>query len=331
MAKNEIKTATTAEQYMTEVIGPRIEAIEETIDSLKEDQTTVLNTVKESNAALEERFEQMQTAKEHGPQRKYFNQEFVDTAIKNSIGKLLDDNLIQRKIKVESTATAHLSSEDLNLLRTQTKAINEWIRSSQQSRIAYEKSRRPFIGINFTKKWLRATAIVLFMFTLFAIGYVHNGVHQTPQSWANRSYEAGLELDEENPGAAYHEIMQDFKNGYVTEARQKVIDREVAGKERLKKKHQYEKKLNKYLTEVDSLGVTVTNFIEHVDPNGEREVLVFFRDEIDEYAAYISPNGDIAVTLDKSVTSIEKARASFRRKIWRYQGNISEPYKPNKQ
>ena len=48
MAKNAIKTETTAEQYMAEVVGPRIEAIEESLDSLKENQTTVLNTVKEA-------------------------------------------------------------------------------------------------------------------------------------------------------------------------------------------------------------------------------------------------------------------------------------------
>ena len=332
MAKNEIKTETTAEQYMTEVIGPRIEAIEETIDSLREDQTTVLNTVKESNAALATKFEEMQTAKVQGPQRKYFNQEFVDTAIKNSIGKLLDDNLIQRKIKVETTATAHIAADDLTLLRAQANAFKEWTSSNLKSQAAYDKSRRPFIRINFTKKWLRATAIVLFMFTLFAIGYVHYGVHQTPQSWANRSYEAGLELDEENPGAAYHEIIQAFENGYAAEARQKVSDREIAGKERTKKKRKYEKMLNKYLSDVDSVGVTVTDYMEDVDGNGGVESLVFFHwndSPIHSFKAHIEADCAVAITSDKRVISIGTARKYYKYEIWIFCGKITTPFKVN--
>lgn len=78
-------------------------------------------------------------------------------------------------------------------------------------------------------------------------------------------------MDEDNPGTAYHETIQDFKNGNAVEARQKVADRELAGKERTKEKHRYEKKLNKYLTDVDSLGVTVTNYIQAVNKDGETE------------------------------------------------------------
>lgn len=160
---------------------------------------------------------------------------------------------------------------------------------------------------------------------MFSIGYVHYNIHQTPESWADRSYKAGLELDEDNPGAAYHETIQDFRNGYEVEARQKVSDRELAGKERTKMKHRYEKKLSKYLSDVDSLGVDVTNYIQALNEKGEAESLVFFRDDVDEYAAFIFPDGTIGITLDKSICSIEKAKASLQKKIWLWQGNITEP------
>lgn len=325
MGKDRIKTETTAEQYVAEVIGPKIEAIEENLDSLKDNQTVVLNAIKEDNASLASKFEEMRTAKAQGRQFVFCNKENVDASIKESINTLLDDNLVQRKIKVETSATAHISEADVKMMKDQATAFREWMNSNKARQEAYEKSRRPFIRITFGKPWYLWTLIVISAFSLFSIGYVHHNIHQTPESWADRSYKAGLELDEDNPGAAYHEIIQDFRNGYEVEARQKVSDRELAGKERTKMKHRYEKKLSKYLSDVDSLGVTVTNYMQAVNRDGETESLVFFRDDVDEYAAFIFPDGTIGITLDKSICSIEKAKASLQKKIWLWQGNITEP------
>ncbi|MCQ2167180.1 MAG: hypothetical protein MJY69_00725 [Bacteroidales bacterium] len=325
MGKDKIKTETTAEQYVAEVIGPKIEAIEEYLDSLKENQTVILNAIKEDNANLSSKFEEMRTAKAQGRQFVYCNKENVDASIKESINTLLDDNLVQRKIKVETSATAHISEADVKMIKDQANAFREWMKANKTRQEAYEKSRHPFIRIKFGKPWYLWTLIVISAFSLFSIGYVHYNIHQTPECWADRSYKAGLELDEDNPGTAYHETIQDFKNGYSIEARQKVSDRELAGKERTKEKHRYEKKLNKYLTDVDSLGVTVTNYIQAVNRDGETESLVFFRDDVDEYAAFIFPDGTIGITLDKSICSMEKAKASLQKKIWLWQGNISEP------
>lgn len=325
MGKYRIKTETTAEQYVAEVIGPKIEAIEENLDSLKDNQTVVLNAIKEDNASLASKFEEMRTAKAQGRQFVFCNKENVDASIKESINMLLDDNLVQRKIKVETSATAHISEADVKMMKDQADAFRGWMNSNKARQEAYEKSRRPFIRITFGKPWYLWTLIVISAFSLFSIGYVHYNIHQTPESWADRSYKAGLELDEDNPGAAYHEIIQDFRNGYEVEARQKVSDRELAGKERTKTKHRYEKKLNKYLSDVDSLGVNVTNYIQAVNEKGETESLVFFRDDVDEYAAFIFPDGTIGITRDKSIFSIEKAKASLHKKIWLWQGNITEP------
>ena len=325
MGKDRIKTETTAEQYVAEVIGPKIEAIEENLDSLKDNQTVVLNAIKEDNASLASKFEEMRTAKAQGRQFVFCNKENVDASIKESINTLLDDNLVQRKIKVETSATAHISEADVKMMKDQATAFREWMNSNKARQEAYEKSRRPFIRITFGKPWYLWTLIVISAFSLFSIGYVHYNIHQTPESWADRSYKAGLELDEDNPGAAYHEIIQDFRNGYEVEARQKVSDRELAGKERTKMKHRYEKKLSKYLSDVDSLGVNVTNYIQALNEKGETESLVFFRDDVDEYAAFIFPDGTIGITRDKSICSIEKAKASLQKKIWLWQGNITEP------
>ena len=325
MGKDRIKTETTAEQYVAEVIGPKIEAIEENLDSLKDNQTVVLNAIKEDNASLASKFEEMRTAKAQGRQFVFCNKENVDASIKESINTLLDDNLVQRKIKVETSATAHISEADVKMMKDQADAFRGWMNSNKARQEAYEKSRRPFIRITFGKPWYLWTLIVISAFSLFSIGYVHYNIHQTPESWADRSYKAGLELDEDNPGAAYHETIQDFRNGYEVEARQKVSDRELAGKERTKMKHRYEKKLSKYLSDVDSLGVNVTNYIQALNEKGEAESLVFFRDDVDEYAAYIFPDGTIGITLDKSICSIEKAKASLQKKIWLWQGNITEP------
>lgn len=331
MGKDRIKTETTAEQYVAEVIGPKIEAIEEYLDSLKDNQTVVLNAIKEDNASLASKFEEMRTTKAQGRKFIFCNKENVDASIKESINTLLDDNLVQRKIKVETSVTAHISEADVKMMKDQADAFKGWMNSNKARQEAYEKSRRPFIRITFGKPWYLWTLIVISAFSLFSIGYVHYNIHQTPESWADRSYKAGLELDEDNPGAAYHETIQDFRNGYEVEARQKVSDRELAGKERTKEKHQYERKLAKYLSNVDSLGVTVTNYIQVVNKDGEKESLVFFKNEFEESVAYVMPDGTIGITNDRSITTIEKAKASMQRRIWHFNGNISESFKYTKQ
>lgn len=333
MAKNAIKTETTAEQYMAEVVGPRIEAIEESLDSLKENQTTVLNTVKEDNEALKAKFEEMRLTKAQGRQFVFCNKENVDASIKDSINDLLNDNLVRRTIKVEASATAHISESDAKAIKEQTETFRRWTESNKTRADAFEKSRRPFIRIAFGKAWYKWTLIIISTFSLFAIGYVHYNIHQTPEYWADRNYRAGLELDEENPGAAYHEAIQGFKKGYDAETRQKISDREIAGKERTKRKRQYEQKLTKYLSEVDSLGVTVTNYLEDVNKNGEIESLVFFYFSENcelSYVGHIRANGAIAITSDSRVTSIDEAEKYAYQKIWNYVGELSKPFQHRK-
>lgn len=329
MANNVIKTETTAEQYMAEVIGPKIEAIEESLDSLKEDQATVLNAVKTENEDLKAKFEEMRAAKAQGRQFVFCDKEDVDASLKGSIGKLLNDNLVQRTIRVDTSVAAHIDELDAKMLKDQTDAFRGWTESNKARAEAFEKSRRPFIRIAFGKAWYKWTLIFISAFSLFAIGYVHYNIHQTPERWANRSYLAGVELDEENPGAAYHEAIQGFKKGYDAETRQKISDREIAGKERTKRKRRYEKKLNKYLSEVEPMGVTVTNYLEETKKNGEVESLVFFYFNENcepSYVGHIWANGNIAITSDSRVTSVAKAEKYAYQKIWNYVGELSKPY-----
>lgn len=131
MGKDRIKTETTAEQYVAEVIGPKIEAIEEYLDSLKDNQTVVLNAIKEDNASLASKFEEMRTTKAQGRKFIFCNKENVDASIKESINTLLDDNLVQRKIKVETSVTAHISEADVKMMKDQVTAFREWMNSNK--------------------------------------------------------------------------------------------------------------------------------------------------------------------------------------------------------
>lgn len=329
MAKNVIKTETTAEQYMAEVIGPKIEAIEESLDSLKEDQATVLNAIKNDNEALKAKFEEMRATKAQGRQCVLYEKENVDASLKDNISNLLNENLVKRTIKVETSAEAHIGESDMKMLKDLTEAFRGWTESNKARTEAYEKSRRPFIRIEFGKAWYKWTLIFISAFYFFAIGYVHYSIRQTPESWANRSYLAGLELDEENPGAAYHEAIQGFKNGHDAEIRQKISDREIAGEERTKRKRQYEKELNKYLSKVEPMGVTVTNYLEEVKKNGKVESLVFlyFNRDCDlSDVAHINENKNVAFTSDERITSIKQADKYSSHKIWHLVGELSKPY-----
>lgn len=330
MAKNVIKTETTAEQYMAEVIGPKIEAIEESLDSLKEDQATVLNAIKNDNEALRAKFEEMRATKAQGRQCVLYEKENVDASLKDNISNLLNDNLVKRTIKVETSAEAHIGESDMKMLKDLTEAFRGWTESNKARTEALEKSRRPFIRIAFGKAWYKWTLIIVSSFSLFAIAYVHYSISRTPESWADRSYRAGLELNEDNPGAAYHEAIQGFKNGYDAETRQKVSDREIAGKERTKRKRQYEKELNRYLAEVESMGVTVTNYLEEVKKNGGVESLVFLylnRNSDLSGVAHISVDKGIAFSFDSKITSIKQAEKYASHKIWHYVGNLAKPCK----
>ena len=74
MAKEKIKvkTETTAEAYVVEVIEPKIDTIHEDINQTKLDQKTCLSTIISNNDSLKEAFEEMKQQKAES-RRRYNN------------------------------------------------------------------------------------------------------------------------------------------------------------------------------------------------------------------------------------------------------------------
>ena len=66
MAKKQVKTETTAEAYLVEVIDPILEEIKNDISQTRADQKTIANTLTRHNDSLQESFVAMNHQKAHG-------------------------------------------------------------------------------------------------------------------------------------------------------------------------------------------------------------------------------------------------------------------------
>ena len=66
MAKKQVKTETTAEAYLVEVIDPILEEIKNDISQTRADQKTIANTLTMHKDSLQESFEAMKQQKAQG-------------------------------------------------------------------------------------------------------------------------------------------------------------------------------------------------------------------------------------------------------------------------
>ena len=101
MAKEKIKvkTETTAEAYVVEVIEPKIDTIQEDINQTKLDQKTCLGTIISNNDSLKEAFEEMKQQKAEGDTIIVCTKEDVRKLVKEEVSSSMKNALSRFDMK----------------------------------------------------------------------------------------------------------------------------------------------------------------------------------------------------------------------------------------
>lgn len=178
--------------------------------------------------------------------------------------------------------------------------------------------------------WLCAPILIAAIF-LFVRTYrlVHYG---TPESWANRNYITAVELNDDNPGGYYDEIIRMFDAGHEFDAKEIVKTREEKMKSFGKTSRMYEEWISGYLENVDEFkeGIKVFDW-EQKKENGKKVTFVRFRNlnTQEEWKIIQTADNHVALTTDEGIVTLKDAtsKRNSERKIWTYQGK-NYPYTP---
>lgn len=178
--------------------------------------------------------------------------------------------------------------------------------------------------------WLSFSMLLVAMI-LIVCNYrmIHFG---TPESWANRNYITAVELNEDNPGGYYDEIIRMFDAGHELDAKEIVKLREEKMKSFGKTSRKYEEWISGYLVNVDEFkeGIKVFDW-EQKKENGKKVTFVRFRNlnTQEEWKIIQTADNYVALTTDEGIITLKDAtsKRNSERKIWTYQGK-KYPYTP---
>lgn len=179
MALRNIITETTAEAYLSQVLGPKIEAIEENIEQTKLDQKTTLSTIITFTESMTQSFEEMKNTKA--------------AAIPVSVCKTEDVKSIVREQIKETLAEIDLKAE---VSPESSRRMDEQIEKMK------EIAKRPpllSLHLNLTAKVF--TIIIALLLVLGIGGYVW--FINTPMYLGDELYKSYARLNYPNPGAGY--------------------------------------------------------------------------------------------------------------------------------
>lgn len=156
----------------------------------------------------------------------------------------------------------------------------------------------------------------------------------TPESWANRNYITAVELNDDNPGGYYDEIIRMFDAGHEFDAKEIVKTREEKMKSFGKTSKLFEEWISGYLVNVDDFkeGIKVFDW-EQKKENGKKVTFIRFRNlnTQEEWKIIQTADNHVALTTAEDIKTLKDAtsKRNLERKIWKYQGN-NNPYIPQK-
>lgn len=179
MAPRNIITETTAEAYVAQVLGPKLETIEENIVQTKLDQKTALSTIITFTESMTQSFEEMKNTKA--------------AAIPVSVCKKDDVKSIVREQVKETLAEVDLKAE---VSPESSRKMDEQIEKMK------EIAKRPpllSLHLNLTAKVF--AIIMALLFVLGITGYVW--FINTPMYLGDELYKSYARLNYPNPGAGY--------------------------------------------------------------------------------------------------------------------------------
>lgn len=279
MAKEKIKvkTETTAEAYVVEVIEPKIDTIQEDINQTKLDQKTCLSTIISNNDSLKEAFEEMKQQKAEG--------DTIIVCTKEDVRKLV-------KEEVSSSMKNALSRFDMKAYIPDF-YFNKF--DQRLDKMDASMKRPPLMEINMN---LKAKFLVIFMTVLLAAGVAgYFWFVNTPIYLGHQLYKSYIERHQPYPGSAYHLAYQEAKAGKRKDA-----------KARIKLSRSQEADLQLYADTLRSVLKDSTIYINGIR-YGKHERLVDYTDRTDIIkSAHFRKDGSIRITDDQRMLSLEDAR-----------------------
>ena len=281
MAKEKIKvkTETTAEAYVVEVIEPKIDTIQEDINQTKLDQKTCLSTIISNNDSLKEAFEEMKQQKAEGDK--------IEVCTKADVRKIVHE-------EVNSSMKEALSG--FNMKASIPETFYEKINQRFDKINAFLK-RPPLVRLNLkVNPSGKVLAIILAVLVLSGLGAYFYFVN-TPMYLGHELYKSYIERHQPYPGSAYHLAYQEVKAGRRTDV-----------KARIKLSKSQEADFQLYADTLRSVLKDSTIYINGIR-YGKYERLVDYTDRTSVIkSAHFRKDGSIRFTDDQRMLSLEDAR-----------------------
>ena len=279
MAKEKIKvkTETTAEAYVVEVIEPKIDTIQEDINQTKLDQKTCLSTIISNNDSLKEAFEEMKLQKAEGDTIIVCTQEDVRKLVKEEVSSSMKNALSRFDMK------AYIPDFYFNKF------------DQRLDKMDASMKRPPLMEINMN---LKAKFLVIFITVLIAAGFAgYFWFVNTPMYLGHQLYKSYIERHHPYPQSGYHLAYQEAKAGKRKDA-----------KARIKLSRSQEADLQLYADTLRSVLKDSTIYINGIRYD-KHERLVDYTDRSDIIkSAHFRKDGSIRITDDQRMLSLEDAR-----------------------
>ena len=279
MAKEKIKvkTETTAEAYVVEVIEPNIDTIQEDINQTKLDQKTCLSTIITHNDSLKEAFEEMKQQKAEG--------DTIEVCTKEDVRKL-----VKEEVSASMKATLKGFSMKASIADSCYERIDQRIEKMDAS-----LKRPPLMKVNMN---ISAKILVIIITILLGAGVAgYFWFVNTPMYLGHTLYKSYIERHHPYPASGYHLAYQEAKAG-----------RREDVKARIKLSRSQEADFQLYADTLRRILKDSTIYINGIR-YGEYERLVDYTDRTDVIkSAHFRKDGSVRITEDQRMLSLEDAR-----------------------
>ena len=279
MAKEKkiVKTETTAEAYVVEVIEPKIDTIQQDINQTKLDQKTCLSTIITHNDSLKEAFEEMKQQKAEG--------DTIEVCTKEEVRKLV-------KEEVSSSMKAALKgfSMKASIADSCYERIDQRIEKMDAS-----LKRPPLMKINMN---LSAKILVIIIMVLLAAGVAgYFWFVNTPMYLSHQLYQSHRDIYGGAPGSKYDWAYRNILAGH----RDKIKSLIKTNKTKKEDYRAYTDSLRQILS---NNSIRVVGILY-----GESEKIIDFTDSTNIYkSAHFDKKGGIRVTADDRMISLEDTK-----------------------
>ena len=279
MAKEKkiVKTETTAEAYVVEVIEPKIDTIQQDINQTKLDQKTCLSTIITHNDSLKEAFEEMKQQKAEG--------DTIEVCTKEDVRKL---------VKEEVNTSMKTALKGFSMKASIADSCYERIDQRIEKMDASLK-RPPLMKINMN---LSAKILVIIIMVLLAAGVAgYFWFVNTPMYLSHQLYQSHRDIYGGAPGSKYDWAYRNILAGH----RDKIKSLIKTNKTKKEDYRAYTDSLRQILS---NNSIRVVGILY-----GESEKIIDFTDSTNIYkSAHFDKKGRIRVTADDRMISLEDTK-----------------------